>query len=70
MLFNLIIAIMGDTYGRVQTSARCVDLREQANLVLEVEGLLHWKRQVNEDNKQKLLICFDAELVEDAGDSA
>jgi len=44
VLFNLIIAIMGDTYDRVQTSAKCVDLKEQANLILEAEQLLYWRR--------------------------
>lgn len=44
VLFNLLIAIMGDTYDRVQTNAKCVDLQQQAELVLEIESLMYWKR--------------------------
>eukprot|EP00347_Sterkiella_histriomuscorum_P006093 403354093 len=70
VLFNLIIAIMGDTYDRVQTSAKCVDLKEQANLVLEVEELMYWKRDVGEGDKKKILICFNEELSEDTNNDS
>ena len=42
-----------------------VDLKEQANLVLEVETLLHWRRNANENNKRKLLIVYDQDLSEE-----
>ncbi|CDW80622.1 wd-40 repeat protein [Stylonychia lemnae] len=66
VLFNLIIAVMGDTYDRVQTSAASVDLKEQAKLVLEVEGLLNFKNKGQQVNLKRLLICHDAELGENA----
>ncbi|CDW79294.1 wd-40 repeat protein [Stylonychia lemnae] len=68
VLFNLIIAIMGDTYDRVQTSAACVDLKEQANLILEVEGLLHWKLDAGEE--RRTLICYSEDLGDEVSDSA
>lgn len=43
VMFNLIIALMGDTFGRVKEASACVDMREKANMVLEVENFLKWR---------------------------
>ncbi|CDW88467.1 UNKNOWN [Stylonychia lemnae] len=66
VLFNLIIAVMGDTYDRVQTLATSVDLKEQAKLVMEVEGLLNLKNKTSNKKLQRLLICHNAEIGQDA----
>ncbi|CDW79841.1 serine threonine protein kinase [Stylonychia lemnae] len=68
VLFNLIIAVMGDTYDRVQTSALSVDLKEQAKLVMEVEGLFRIKEKPNCIKLQRLLICHNAEIGEDSSE--
>ena len=47
-----------------------VDLKEQANLVLEVEGLLHWNREKGEDEKKKLLIIYEQEQSEELAEGA
>ena len=60
---------MGDTYDRVQTSARVVDLKEQANLIYEVESLFYWARNDGEDDKRYYLMCFDEELSEGSDES-
>ncbi|CDW81552.1 wd-40 repeat protein [Stylonychia lemnae] len=66
VLFNLIIAVMGDTYDRVQTLATSVDLKEQAKLVMEVEGLLNLKNKTYVSKLHRLLICHNAEIGQDA----
>jgi len=44
IMLNLLISIMGDTYDRVQDGREISDLKELAEMVLEAETLLYWKR--------------------------
>jgi hypothetical protein len=39
ILMNMLIAIIGNTYGRVQADIEAADCRNLANLLLEVEEL-------------------------------
>jgi len=45
-LMNMLIAIMSDTYGRVQGSAMAADARALAEMALEMEQLLGYFRSV------------------------
>jgi hypothetical protein len=42
VMFNLVIALMGDTFGRVKEVSASVDMKEKANMVLEYEHFLKW----------------------------
>jgi hypothetical protein len=44
VMMNLLIAIMGDTYSRVQDNEIVADGREICYMVLEAESVLFWKR--------------------------
>lgn len=44
IMLNLLIAIMGDTYDRVQNSFLVANMHEIADVILEYESLLFWKR--------------------------
>ena len=44
IMLNLLIAIMGDTYDRVQEDQIVADYREMTELILEAEYLIFWNR--------------------------
>ncbi|OMJ84088.1 hypothetical protein SteCoe_14837 [Stentor coeruleus] len=44
IMLNLLIAIMGDTYDRVQEDQIVADYREMTELILEAEYLAFWRR--------------------------
>ena len=44
IMLNLLISIMGDTYGRVKAGKVVADARELAGMILEVELLMGWNR--------------------------
>ena len=44
VLMNLLISIMGDTFGRVLEGKVPADYKEKVGLVLEFENLLFWRR--------------------------
>ena len=77
IMLNLLISIMGDTYGRVKAGKVIADAREIAGMVLEVETLMNWNRGLNQKTFLKVL-CEEAdlkagekevdELVKDLGD--
>lgn len=46
VMFNLLITIMGDTYDRVQANLEVADSKELASLILDVESVLFWRRNV------------------------
>ena len=45
VFFNLLIAIISDTFDRVYSSKVASDYREKASLILEVESMLRWRRK-------------------------
>lgn len=44
IFFNLLIAIISDTFDRVYDNKKASDYKEKASLILEVENLLLWNR--------------------------
>lgn len=61
IMLNLLISIMGDTYGRVKESRIVADSRQLAGMILEVEGVMGWKRQFNEKFYMKI-VCEESYL--------
>ena len=55
IMLNLLISILSDTYGRVKDGQIIADSLELASMVMEVEMMLFWRRNMNE--KQFLHIC-------------
>eukprot|EP00358_Blepharisma_japonicum_P004281 CAMPEP_0202954858 /NCGR_PEP_ID=MMETSP1395-20130829/51184_1 /ASSEMBLY_ACC=CAM_ASM_000871 /TAXON_ID=5961 /ORGANISM="Blepharisma japonicum, Strain Stock R1072" /LENGTH=143 /DNA_ID=CAMNT_0049670711 /DNA_START=2112 /DNA_END=2541 /DNA_ORIENTATION=+ len=52
---NMLIALMGDTYSRVQESAHVADMREMALFILELESVLVWRR--DRGRKEYFQLC-------------
>ena len=48
VMMNLLIAIISDTFERVYTSKVPSDYKEKTALILEVENLMFWRRNVKE----------------------
>ena len=48
LLLNLLISILGDSFDSFQIDATQIDYLEQAELILEIESLMFWKRNLNE----------------------
>ena len=46
VFFNLLIAIISDTFDRVYSNKTSSDYREKASLILEVENMLFWRRSL------------------------
>ena len=66
IMLNLLISIMGDTYGRVKEGKIVADARELASMILEVEGVMGWKRELNEKFYMKI-VCEDSYLNKASG---
>ena len=45
VMLNLLIAVMSDTYDRVRDGLQVTDHREMAQLIIEIETLLVWRRK-------------------------
>lgn len=60
-MLNLLISIMGDTYGRVKEKRIVADSRQLASMILEVEGVMGWKRPFNENFYMKI-VCEESYL--------
>ena len=48
IMLNMLIAIMGDTYGRVMGTIIPSDFQELNNMILEMEELLKWNKEKGE----------------------
>ncbi|OMJ90397.1 hypothetical protein SteCoe_7199 [Stentor coeruleus] len=61
IMLNLLISIMGDTYGRVKAGKVIADARELAGMIIEVETLMNWNR---DDNKMSFIkiLCEESFL--------
>ena len=55
IMVNLLISIIGDTYDKVQAYRQIADRREMAQIILEVEYLMIWKRNENKKSFIHLL---------------
>lgn len=55
VLLNLLIAIMGDTYDRVQSGQEVADAKEISEMIIEAEAILFWKRSTVQ--KKYLQMC-------------
>ena len=66
IMLNLLISIMGDTYGRVKEGKIVADARQLASMILEVEGVMGWKRNLNEKFYMKI-VCEESYLSGAAG---
>lgn len=63
---NLLIAILSDTYKTVNINRVIADSQELANMILEVETLLFWKRN---QNYKKYIHIVENDSVEDLEDT-
>jgi len=55
-LLNLVIALMGDAYEEVMSGIVEQDANDTNNLIVEMEKLFFWKRNVD---KQSFFYCMD-----------
>lgn len=60
IMLNLLISLMGETYGRVKEEQEIADMKELAQMVIEGEYLLYCKRK-SQDNKF-IHICAEEEV--------
>lgn len=65
VMMNLLIATMGDTFARIQTTLVISNYKEIASLVLEVSSFMIWERRNN--NKMYLQCCRKKELATFSG---
>lgn len=63
IMVNLLISIIGDTYDKVQAYRQIADRREMAQIILEIEYLMIWKR--NENHKSFIHILKEDSLNEE-----
>lgn len=69
VFFNLLIAIVSDTFDRVWQNKGASDYKELASLILEVENLLLWNRKVKDKGFLHVVRYKSAEfLTEDSWD--
>lgn len=47
ILLNMLIAIMSDTYDRVQEDQVVADCKEMAGMIMQVESMMFWRRNFN-----------------------
>ncbi|CAG9322176.1 unnamed protein product [Blepharisma stoltei] len=47
IMLNIIISIMGDTYDKVSENSEANDQKEFAALIMEVESIMIWNREMN-----------------------
>ncbi|OMJ79063.1 hypothetical protein SteCoe_21010 [Stentor coeruleus] len=47
VLLNMLIAIMSDTYDRVQEDQVVADCKEMAGLIMQAEGMIFWRRKIS-----------------------
>lgn len=69
VMLNLLISICGDTYSRVQGNSVIADMKELLEMIVEVEQLLYWRRNIGSHRYfQKLLSKESEEQDEDPMD--
>jgi hypothetical protein len=61
IMFNLLISILGDTYGRVQSNSDIADAKELIELVIEVSDMMYWRRDLK--IKKYYIMCEKKNLM-------
>lgn len=59
IMLNLLIAILGDTFSNVQDNMIVADKKELAEVILDIESLMYWRRKFN--LKSFIQICSEEE---------
>ncbi len=62
IMLNLLISILGDTFDRVQSTKVIADMKELCDMVIELESLLYWRRELG--GRQYLQSCNSKEYEE------
>ena len=62
IMLNMLISIMGDTYGRVKEARDTANARELAGMIQEVENLMYWNKDY--ESKEYIKICCEASELE------
>mmetsp|Transcript_29501 Transcript_29501/g.29235 ORF Transcript_29501/g.29235 Transcript_29501/m.29235 type:complete len:622 (+) Transcript_29501:1709-3574(+) len=57
VMMNLLVSILGDTFDRVEENLEVTDYKELAEMILEIETLMVWNRNVKEN--RYFQICFE-----------
>ena len=60
VFFNLLIAIISDTFDRVYSNKISSDYREKASLILEVEYMIFWRRATSQWQYLYSILRMDA----------
>ncbi|OMJ92789.1 hypothetical protein SteCoe_4425 [Stentor coeruleus] len=66
VMVNLLISIIGDTYDKVQSFRDIADRKEMAEMVLEIEYLMIWKRNMGVKKYLHLVTSDNNDDMEDA----
>lgn len=60
IMMNLLISIIGDTYDRVQQGIMVADLKQLAEMIIEIESLIFWNyNKTNKLHMQRLMNKFE-----------
>jgi WD40 repeat protein len=60
IMMNLLISIIGDTYDRVQQGIMVADLKQLAEMIVEIESLMFWNyEKTNKVHMQRLINKFE-----------
>ncbi|CAG9319878.1 unnamed protein product [Blepharisma stoltei] len=66
MMFNLLVAIMGDTYERVNDEMVVADIQAMVSMIIEYETMVFWRR--NSGQRMYLQLCTNVDQDEFALD--
>ncbi|CAG9323432.1 unnamed protein product [Blepharisma stoltei] len=64
IMLNLLISIMGDTFGKVQENAEIADRKELLGMISEIETLMFWKKSCTEKSYFQVLTGEESEETE------
>ena len=48
VMLNLLISILGDSFESFQSESQEIDCLDMADLIIEIETLMYWKRNLNQ----------------------
>lgn len=61
VMLNLLISILGDTYSRVQENSVIADMKELLEMIIEVEQLLYWRKNIGSQRYFQMLLSKESE---------
>jgi WD40 repeat protein len=61
VMLNLLISILGDTYSRVQENSAIADMKELLEMIIEVEQLLYWRKNIGSQKYFQMLLSKESE---------